>query len=208
MLPFVSRHTTAAERIEPFLKRHQRDELWVCTGFVSASGLAWLAERTHSAQPVTVLTTKLDDAFRASPKATPTNQQAAVEFLGRRNVELRCWYRPKRADTPRRDYHAKAFIASPLVRSEALVGSMNLTWTGLKDNAELVGELTADEAARVAAQTRTILKQAHDQTDAAVAKIAAIDVTTNRPQSVTRESPRSLPRGRTSRRSKRRKRRR
>ncbi len=126
---------SAGDRIDRFLDDHPDGALFVAVGYASVAGLAWLGERTVG-RPVTLIIGNAQ-ASRFQ-KATAADRGAVFEFLRRRDVEVRNWYRTGRGGRAASDAHLKVWaVLGPGGHvTAALVGSANLTRQGLFENVE------------------------------------------------------------------------
>ena len=126
--------TQPADKIRTFIRDHRDAELVVCTGNTSVRGLAWLADQVDSSQRVTIV---IGDMLGQSfSKASESDRKAAAAFLRRPNVKVHNWYRTK---PEKKIAHGKAVVAFGEGRAiAALVGSANLTHTGLYTNLEMM----------------------------------------------------------------------
>lgn len=155
---------SALRLVERFLAEHPTDRLWVCTGYLSAYGLGVLG-RLAPDRPIDIVTTELQVAL--STEASASSVSDAVALLRRRNVNLYTWHRPERGGNQRSDMHAKAYITAPGTRSQAaLVGSANLTWTGLLNNEEMMAAVEPGEVARLVRQTERLMRRKPVNADA------------------------------------------
>lgn len=146
------------DTVREFISDHRVGPLWVCTGFLSGSGLAFLAEHTPKRE-VALLTTELSVAFQGQVSAE--HAERVDDWLADDRVTVHTWHRRGTDDQPRADMHIKAFVANPHDRkgAAALVGSANLTWTGLAVNAELMTLVAASEVPRVVRHVSQLMGQ-------------------------------------------------
>ena len=127
--------SSVKETVGSFIKAHApADRLVVCTGYVSVKGLAWLASQVPVNRSITIVIGDMRPNNLA--RATEEDRRAAAQFLRRGNVEVHTWFRTKPV---KRMAHGKAVAAINNGRVvSALVGSANLTETGLSDNLEIM----------------------------------------------------------------------
>jgi len=127
----------AAQQIIKFLDAHPRQELTVAVGYASVAGIAWLAKRTQD-RPVTLLIG--DVRQKHFEEATDRDRSDALDFIQRGDTEILNWYRTERNPLGKAEAHLKVWaIASPGQRPSAyLIGSANLTKTGLHKNVEVM----------------------------------------------------------------------
>ena len=127
----------AGDRVERFLAAHPDTPLTVCVGSASVTGVAWLAERTRD-RPVKLLIGDLKS--RNFRKSTDQNRRAALKFVRRDDVSILAWRRPKRSSKRSSDAHFKMWFAAGVGKDPHafLVGSANLTKTGLYNNIEVM----------------------------------------------------------------------
>ena len=123
-----------ADKIGAFISDHRDADLVFCTGNTSVRGLAWLAGQVDSSQRVTIV---IGDMLGQNfSKASEGDRGAAASFLRRPNVKVHNWYRTK---PEKKIAHGKAVVALREGRAiAALVGSANLTHTGLHTNLEMM----------------------------------------------------------------------
>lgn len=123
-----------ADKIKAFVREHRDADLVICTGNASVRGLAWLARQVDSSQRVTVVIG--DMTAQHFSKARDIDRETAVSFLRRENVKVHNWYRTK---PEKKIAHGKAVAALRSGKAvAALVGSANLTQTGLFANLEMM----------------------------------------------------------------------
>lgn len=121
-------------KIKSFLKDHYDADLVVCTGNTSVKGLAWLARHVDPRQSVTLVIG--DMTANTFAKATDADRATASAFLRGPNVKVHNWYRTKPV---KKIAHGKAVVAQRGGKTVAvLVGSANLTETGLSNNLEMM----------------------------------------------------------------------
>ncbi len=126
--------TQPADKIRTFIGGHRDADLVVCTGNTSVRGLAWLAGQVDSSQRVTIVIGDMQG--QSFSKASEGDREAAAAFLRRPNVKVHNWYRTK---PEKKIAHGKAVVAFRERRAiAALVGSANLTHTGLYTNLEMM----------------------------------------------------------------------
>ena len=126
--------TRPADKIRAFISEHRDADLVFCTGNTSVRGLAWLAGQTDSSQRVTIVIG--DMLGRNFSKAREGDRGAVASFLRRPNVKVHNWYRMK---PEKKIAHGKAVVAlREGIAIAALVGSANLTQTGLYTNLEMM----------------------------------------------------------------------
>ncbi len=135
-------HPARTERkISSFLAEHRDADLFVCTGYTSVKGLAWLSRHVSSHQRVTLVIG--DMTPNNFTKATETDRATASMFLRRNNLTVHNWYRSK---PTKKIAHGKAIVAKRGGRTvAALVGSANLTETGLSNNLEMMVRCHPDD---------------------------------------------------------------
>lgn len=123
-----------ADKIKAFIRDHRDADLVVCTGNASVRGLAWLAGQVDSGQRVTIV---IGDMLGQNfSKASEGDRKAAASFLRRPTVKVHNWYRTK---PEKKIAHGKAVVARRGGKAvAALVGSANLTQTGLYTNLEMM----------------------------------------------------------------------
>ncbi|MCY3925903.1 MAG: phospholipase D family protein [bacterium] len=150
--------SSAADRIDRFLNEHPNGALFVAVGYASVAGLAWLGERTVGRPVALIIGNAQASRFQ---KATAADKGAAVEFLRRRDVEVRNWYRTGRGGGAASDAHLKvwAVLGPGGHATAALVGSANLTRQGLFENVETCVE-ASDADLPVLRQQITALREA------------------------------------------------
>ncbi len=126
--------TQPAEKIRAFISDHRDADLVFCTGNTSVRGLAWLSGQVDSSQRVTIV---IGDMLGQNfSKASEGDRGAAASFLRRPNVKVHNWYRKK---PEKKIAHGKAVVALREGKAIAgLVGSANLTHTGLYTNLEMM----------------------------------------------------------------------
>ena len=123
-----------ADKIRAFIRDHRDADLVVCTGNTSVRGLAWLAGQVDGSQRVTVV---IGDMLGQNfSKASEADRETVASFLRRPNVKVHNWYRTR---PEKKIAHGKAVVARREGRAiAALVGSANLTQTGLYTNLEMM----------------------------------------------------------------------
>lgn len=133
----------AAGVIDDFLRRHPQGELLVGTGYGSAFGLGWLHQRTRR-RPVRLLIGDLRTGF---DRWSDDDRKDALAFLAREDVSVRGCHSPDGM------LHSKVWVAldpgGTGHPSGVLVGSANLTKTGLFKNDETVARAAPDERSRI-----------------------------------------------------------
>ncbi len=128
-------------KIISFLAEHRDADLFVCTGSTSVKGLAWLSRHVGNHQRVTLIIG--DMAPNNFTRATEADRATASRFLCRDNVTVHNWYRSK---PTKKIAHGKAIVAKRNGRTvAALVGSANLTETGLANNLEMMVRCHPDD---------------------------------------------------------------
>ncbi|WP_419854653.1 hypothetical protein [Candidatus Poriferisodalis sp.] len=133
----------AAGVIDDFLRRHPQGELLVGTGYGSAFGLGWLHQRTRR-RPVRLLIGDLRTGF---DRWSDDDRKDALAFLAREDVSVRGCHSPDGM------LHSKVWVALDPAGtgqpSGVLVGSANLTRTGLFKNDETVARAAPEEHSRI-----------------------------------------------------------
>ena len=128
-------------KIKAFLNEYRGADLVLCTGYTSVNGLAWLARQVSNHQNVTLVIG--DMKANSFTKATEPDRATAAAFLRRHNVKVHNWYRTKPV---KKIAHGKAVVAQRNGKTLAvLVGSANLTETGLSNNLELMVRCHPDD---------------------------------------------------------------
>lgn len=133
--------TRTEHKIRSFLAEHRDADLLVCTGYTSVKGLVWLSRHVDSHQKVTLI---IGDMTPSNfTRATEADRATASEFLRGSNVKVHNWYRSK---PTKKIAHGKAIVAKRGGKTvAALVGSANLTETGLSNNLELMVRCHPDD---------------------------------------------------------------
>ena len=123
-----------ASKIKAFIDEHRDADLVVCTGNASVKGLAWLARQIKDSRNVTlVIGDMTEHLFK---KSKDEDRDDVALFLTRENVKVHNWYRSKPV---KKIAHGKAVVARRGGEAvAALIGSANLTGTGLFDNLEMM----------------------------------------------------------------------
>ena len=133
--------TRTEHKIRSFLAEYRDADLVVCTGYTSVNGLAWLARQVNKHQQVTLVIG--DMTANRFTKATEADRAAASAFLRGRNVTVHNWYRTRPV---KKTAHGKTVVAQRDGRTLAvLVGSANLTETGLSNNLEIMVRCHPDD---------------------------------------------------------------
>lgn len=151
----------AADRIEQFLKDRLKGDLFVAVGYASTPGLSWLNQQTKG-RNVTLL---IGDARpRWFKQATAEDRGEALDFLRRDDVEVRNWYRTRRAADGERDAHLKVWAVRDRrdFVTAALVGSANLSDKGLHTSVEVIVEARGEDLRYVVSQIKPLFKDGWD----------------------------------------------
>ena len=132
-----------SRHIERFLQDNPNGHIYVASGFASTYGLAWLHRRTrHRAVTVVIGGSSLDD--RSWKKCSDAEEKAAREFLDRSDVSVRVW----KGSHPASELHAKLWIIKSHAGIDVLLGSANLTKSGLHTNREALGRARDEDLDR------------------------------------------------------------
>lgn len=122
-----------SQHIEQFLQDNPNGHIYVASGFASTYGLAWLHRRTrHRTVTVVIGGSSLDGRYWTL--CSDAEEKTAQEFLDRSNVSVRVW----KGSRPASQLHAKLWITKSHARIDVLLGSANLTKSGLRTNCEAV----------------------------------------------------------------------
>jgi len=97
-------------------------------------------------------------------KASADDRAAALEFLRRRDVEVKNWYRKRRGGEAASEAHLKVWAVCDRqnVVTAALVGSANLSEQGLMYNVEVCVEASGKDVRAVVNQIDPLFKDAWD----------------------------------------------
>ena len=139
----------AQGHIQRFLADNPQGHLYVLVGYASVWGLAWLHENTPGRRVTLIIGDTRPHHFGS---ATNRNRAKALQFLRRKDVLILSWYRSGKSAQGMAMLHAKAWvIAGPKNRSAraAMIGSANLTRTGLQDNWEMMCLVAGGELSRI-----------------------------------------------------------
>lgn len=120
-----------SQQIEQFLQDNPDGHIYVASGFASTYGLAWLHRRTSRRFVTVVIGGSSLDNRSYWTKCSDAEEKTAREFLDRSNVSVRVW-------KGRRPLHAKLWITKSHAGIDVLLGSANLTKSGLRTNCEAV----------------------------------------------------------------------
>lgn len=148
----------ARGHIERFLGKHPGAHLYVAVGYASVWGLAWM-QRYTSGRRVTLLIGETRSQHFA--KATNAERSKAITFLQRKDVRVLNWYRTAKAAQGQSMLHAKAWIIADEKSHgarAALVGSANLTKSGLEKKWEIMAVAADHELSRIWTQLNRFLK--------------------------------------------------
>lgn len=127
----------AVVQVNKFLKTYPEGHLIVVTGYVSASGLAWLAERADGRRVSLVIGDVEKSQIRYS--GTPVKRNKAVRFLKRADVRAFTWKHEQPGQSPDIICHAKLWaVTEGQMLKAALVGSANLTHSGMNLHFEIM----------------------------------------------------------------------
>ncbi|MDE0675687.1 MAG: phospholipase D family protein [bacterium] len=149
----------AQGHIQRFLRDNPHGHLYVLVGYASVWGLAWLHENTPG-RPVTLIIG--DTKPNHFERATNPDRAKALRFLRRRDVRALNWYRTGRSAQGKSMLHAKGWVvAEPKAKSAtaALVGSANLTRSGLQDNWEMMALAADDDLSRIWSQLDGLMQK-------------------------------------------------
>ena len=152
------RGDNAHHQVRRFLKQYPTGRLYVLMGYVSVWGLAWLQENTVGRQVTLVIGNAQPSWFQ---NATASDRAKALSLLRRPDVQTLNWYRTNRNRLGKSDLHAKSWIISDPKNKAAvaaLVGSANLSKTGLEKNWEMMALVAKNELPRIWTQLDTLLK--------------------------------------------------
>ena len=151
----------AAERIDQFLKDHRKGTLFVAVGYASVYGLEWLAERTRGRQVTLLIGNAQPSRFK---KGSDAQRAAALDFVRRPDVQVKNWYRTGRAGGVASDAHLKVWAVCDRhdVVTAALVGSANLSKSGLYQNVEVCVEASGKDLTKVVQQIKPLFDEAWD----------------------------------------------
>lgn len=123
-------------QISDFLAANPRGHLIVVTGYVSPSGLDWLARKAASRQ-VSLVVGDLDRSNLRGGSAS--SRSSAARFLQRSDVRAFAWKHAAPGRGPDIICHAKLWaVVGGKDLSAALVGSANLTYTGMNLHFEIM----------------------------------------------------------------------
>ena len=153
---------SAGERIERFLAAHEPGPLLVLVGSASVKGIAWLAGVARD-RPVTLFVGDLKASANFA-HASDQDRRVASAFVSRGDVTVRNWYRTGRAAAGRAEAHLKVWAVcdGDGVPSAFLVGSANLTGTGLSDNVEVMAVADPSDHGYLRASVSALLSDAWD----------------------------------------------
>ena len=147
--------------IERFLKDYPVGHLYVVSGYASVHGLAWL-QRHAKRRPVTLV---IGDVDRSRFESASDNDRVdAAKFLHRDNVTVLNWSPTGRNTLGEAMMHAKGWVVTrgktrkPVA---GLIGSANLTKTGLNYNWEMMGRVYRKDLPRIASQLEGLLSGAN-----------------------------------------------
>ena len=156
---------TAADQIARFLADNPDGRLIVAVGYATPEGVAWLHEHTRG-RPVSLLVGNTQARYWKGRPVAPEAAEAAADFIRRRDVKFRNWYRTKKSRAGAAAAHLKAWVVeSDGAPRAALVTAANLTKAGLVDNVELGANAVGDDLPRVWAEVRELHQKGWDCAD-------------------------------------------
>lgn len=142
----TTKKPSAARRISAFLEANPAGPLRIATGYASFWGLAWLAQHCGSRESIDLLIG--DCGARHFLRASPDDVEAAVEFVGRDDVNIWEFEQGNRSRV-----HSKVWVAGRSVLS----GSANLTKQGFYKNSETLGEYHGHDKYRAFKQVQDLI---------------------------------------------------
>ena len=150
-------------QISRFLNTHPTGHLIVVTGYVSPSGLAWLA-RNGSGRQVSVVVGDLDRSDLRG--GGPAARNSASAFLRRPDVRAFTWKYRKPGKSPDIICHAKLWaVTEGDMLAAALVGSANLTYTGMNLHFEVMAAAAESAVPHLSDQVAWLLSNSEPAND-------------------------------------------
>ena len=145
----------AVAQVSKFLSVYPVGHLIVVTGYVSPSGLAWLARHASSRQVSLVV----GDVDRSDLRGGgPAARNTASAFLRRNDVRAFTWKYKNPGKSPDVICHAKLWaVTEGAMLAAALVGSANLTYTGMNLHFEVMAAAAESELSHLADQLAWLL---------------------------------------------------
>lgn len=125
----------AEQRIIRFLQANPEGNLRVVVAYTSIWGLAWLHRHTQGRRVDLLIGSIWEKRFE---EGNNIDRQDAMEFLMRKDVTVKNWYRKQ--DFAKSEAHMKAWLVKNSSTCRLLTGSANLTKAGLVHNYELMVE--------------------------------------------------------------------
>ena len=160
-----SGHRTAADQIARFLADNPDGRLLVAVGYATPEGVVWLNKHTRG-RPVSLLVGNTQARYWKGRPVSAEHAEAAADFIHRKDVKFRNWYRTKKSKDGAAAAHLKAWVVeSNGAPRAALVTSANLTKAGLFDNVELGTNAVGDDLPRVWAEVRELHQKGWDCAD-------------------------------------------
>ena len=153
---------TAQDSVVRFLRDHPSGHLYVLVGFASIWGLSWLHQHTIGREVTLVIGNTRKRYFK---NGTSEDRREANDFLARRDVAFRNWYRTSKNSRGASDLHIKGWLVvdGDNQPQGGLNGSANLTKKGLIENIEFMSAVTGGDLSEMWNRFDEFLKGSDDE---------------------------------------------